>query len=146
MLPKEGMTAKTPEDLARSLTSEELKELRAKVVEAQVQKKFEEFLALRQAYAKAYAALRSAFEGVGITMEEGLEMKQAQFMARLHEFVEAERDSNKKPFSGIVPKKYQHPTNPMLTWSGRGAEPVWMKEYFANNPGATREDLRIRDQ
>jgi hypothetical protein len=145
MLSSDPMSTHTPEELARNYSADELKELKAKVVEAQVQKKYEDILELRSNYANSYAALRRAFEEVGITMEEGLAMKQAQFMQRLHAFIDSEKDQSKKPFSGIVPKKYQHPTNPELAWSGRGAEPVWMKEYFAANPTATREDLRIKD-
>lgn len=145
MLSSDPMPNHSPEELARNYSAEELKELKAKVVEAQVQKKYDDILELRGAYARAYAALRRAFEEVGVTMDEGLGMKRAEFMQLLHTFVDSEKDPSKKPFSGIVPKKYQHPTNPELSWSGRGAEPVWMKKYFMENPNATREDLRIKD-
>lgn len=38
--------------------------------------------------------------------------------------------------------KFQHPTNPDLTWSGRGRRPRWVTE--ALETGQTLEDLRVR--
>lgn len=29
------------------------------------------------------------------------------------------------------PAKYRHPENPEMTWSGRGRQPVWVKEALA---------------
>lgn len=39
------------------------------------------------------------------------------------------------------PPRYQHPENPSLTWSGRGRQPVWVKEHI--EAGGSKEDLAI---
>ncbi len=33
---------------------------------------------------------------------------------------------------GSVPPKYQDPTNPANTWTGRGRKPKWVEEFLAN--------------
>jgi hypothetical protein len=38
-----------------------------------------------------------------------------------------------------VPVKYRNPSNPILTWSGRGKRPAWVNEALAS--GMTLEDL-----
>lgn len=46
------------------------------------------------------------------------------------------------PAKGVkLEPKYRHPDNPELTWAGRGAQPVWLREEIAN--GADIESFRI---
>ncbi len=40
-----------------------------------------------------------------------------------------------------IPAKYMDPSNPENTWSGRGRQPVWLKE--ALDAGRTLEDFAI---
>ncbi|WP_435382730.1 H-NS family nucleoid-associated regulatory protein [Crenobacter oryzisoli] len=40
-----------------------------------------------------------------------------------------------------VEAKYDNPTNPEQTWSGRGRKPVWVQEYL--DSGKTLESLEI---
>ena len=40
-----------------------------------------------------------------------------------------------------VPPKYQHPENPVLTWSGRGRKPQWFVDALTG--GTTAEDMAI---
>lgn len=40
-----------------------------------------------------------------------------------------------------VAAKYRHPSNPQLTWTGRGRTPVWLQELLT--AGATLEQLTI---
>lgn len=40
-----------------------------------------------------------------------------------------------------VKPKYRHPGNPDMTWSGRGRQPVWVREALAS--GKTLDDLAI---
>lgn len=42
---------------------------------------------------------------------------------------------------GGVPPKYRHPTDPNLTWSGRGKRPTWIAEALA--AGKSLEDLAV---
>ena len=41
-----------------------------------------------------------------------------------------------------VPPKYQHPEDPMRTWSGRGRPPTWVREMLED--GKALEDIKIR--
>ena len=142
----EQMTEKSSAEFAHNLSLDEIRELSSKLHEAEVQKIFEQILALRKTYADAVLDLRKAFENVGLTIENGLSMRQAQFMKHLNDVVTNRKDHATKVVNGVVPKKYQHPTNPTLTLSGRGVQPVWLREHLKENPEAKLEDFRIRDR
>ena len=43
---------------------------------------------------------------------------------------------------GEVAPKYAHPENPTITWSGRGRQPVWFKEWV--DGGKSGDDLLIK--
>jgi DNA-binding protein H-NS len=43
--------------------------------------------------------------------------------------------------SGSVAPKYRHPSDPNLTWSGRGKRPTWIAEALA--AGKSLEDLAV---
>lgn len=139
----EEMTTTPSTEIAKNLTLDQLRELSERVQEAQAQKIFDQILALRTSYANAVRDLRHALESVGLSLEDGLAMNQARFMAHLNDYVAHQRDHPSKVINGVVPKKYQHPTNPDLTWSGRGMRPRWMVTFLKENPTATVDDLRI---
>lgn len=44
----------------------------------------------------------------------------------------------------FIKPKYVHPTNPELTWAGRGRTPRWMKPMLAE--GKKKEDFLIKPQ
>ncbi len=44
---------------------------------------------------------------------------------------------------GKVAPKYRHPTDPTLTWTGRGQMPRWLRELVEQ--GHDKEEFRIRD-
>lgn len=46
-----------------------------------------------------------------------------------------------KKSKATIPPKYRHPENPERTWTGRGRQPVWIKEALAD--GKSLEDFRI---
>lgn len=49
--------------------------------------------------------------------------------------------SSKKAGANTRPPKYQHPTDPSITWSGYSRRPEWIHEYVAS--GKDIEELRI---
>jgi DNA-binding protein H-NS len=57
---------------------------------------------------------------------------------KLEELVTDKPTKSKKP----VPPKYQHPENSVITWSGRGMQPKWIKEHLEN--GGNLDDLLIK--
>lgn len=46
--------------------------------------------------------------------------------------------SKKRRSTGVA--KYEHPTDPTKTWSGKGRQPQWLKELLTQ--GKTLEELR----
>lgn len=42
---------------------------------------------------------------------------------------------------GPAPIRFRHPSNPSLTWSGRGKRPNWMRDALAL--GLTEDQMRI---
>ena len=47
----------------------------------------------------------------------------------------------KKAAKAKAAPKYKHPENPAQTWSGRGRQPVWFKEFIEN--GGDESELAI---
>lgn len=47
-----------------------------------------------------------------------------------------------KPATRSVKPKYRHPTDPNITWTGRGVKPRWVRE--ALDAGKTLDDLLIK--
>ena len=55
----------------------------------------------------------------------------------------AENSAAAKSKAGASAPKFQHPSNPDLTWSGRGRRPRWVTE--ALETGRPLDDLRVRE-
>ncbi|MBJ3764590.1 H-NS histone family protein [Maribius pontilimi] len=53
----------------------------------------------------------------------------------------SELTGKQKPSKTISPPKYRHPENPSVTWSGRGRQPAWIKEWL--EAGKPLEDFLI---
>ena len=72
--------------------------------------------------AEARAKLEAEAKKIGFTLAElvGFELKKTRAPAH---------------------KKYRHPENPSLTWSGRGRKPLWFSGALA--AGKTPEDLAV---
>ena len=45
-----------------------------------------------------------------------------------------------------LPPKFRHPTNPSLTWAGKGRKPVWMTELIEKGEGKAKEDFLNPDR
>ena len=45
-------------------------------------------------------------------------------------------------YSKVAPK-YRNPANSMQTWSGRGRQPIWLRDLVAK--GANADDFRIKE-
>src|SRR3954447_26498508 len=50
-------------------------------------------------------------------------------------------ERGKSAAGGSVAPKYRHPSDPNLTWSGRGKRPAWIAEALAS--GKSLEDLAV---
>lgn len=53
----------------------------------------------------------------------------------------SEAPAKQKQTRAAVAAKYQHPSNPELTWTGRGRQPKWVAEFLVN--GGSMEQIRI---
>ncbi len=54
------------------------------------------------------------------------------------------KDPKVKKSGSIVLPQYRNPKNASETWSGRGRNPQWVKDYLAT-PGKSLQDLKISD-
>lgn len=64
----------------------------------------------------------------------------AEEAAREYGFSLAELTGNKRR-GGIVAPKYANPSDPSMTWTGRGRRPLWVQDQL--NQGKTLEDIAI---
>lgn len=68
-----------------------------------------------------------------------IEAKSQELGFSLSELIDPQKRRRAK---APVKPKYQHPENPMVTWSGRGRRPRWVQDWQAR--GEDLEDLSIR--
>ncbi len=99
--------------------------------------------------------LQKVIEEARKTLETKTREKREQVIAQINELAESVgleveiRDkkagvSTRRSRKGIkVPIKYRHPSDPSLTWTGRGQMPRWMRELVEQ--GHDREEFRIHD-
>lgn len=69
---------------------------------------------------------------------EELKSKMKSYGITLDELGSMDRTTRQKT---TVLIKYRHPTEPMLTWTGRGKKPRWIEAYITQ--GGTIEDLLV---
>lgn len=69
-----------------------------------------------------------------------LEAKAKEFGFSLEEVL-SDKKGKSKGKSGKVTPKYADPTDPTITWSGRGRKPKWVEAYLAE--GKSLDDLKI---
>lgn len=62
-------------------------------------------------------------------------------VAREHGFNLTELTNGKTRRVGTVPPKYSNPSDPTMTWTGRGRKPRWVQENLES--GKSLEDLLI---
>lgn len=68
-------------------------------------------------------------------------MSAVESVAREHGFSLTELTGGKARRAGIVPPKYSNPSDPTMTWTGRGRKPRWVQENLEK--GRTLDDLLI---
>jgi len=93
---------------------------------------------------RAEAAIRQAKAKRANEMRRQVEMTAAMLGISVAELVGLEKSTKKqarKNSSKLAPK-YRDPSNPELTWTGRGQKPVWLRDRLAQ--GARLEDFLIR--
>lgn len=100
------------------LSIAQLKELQAKIPAEITKRQTED----RQKVLEQMTALATSH---GFSLEELLGKKGG-----------AKKGSGKK-----VAAKYRHPSQPELTWTGRGRKPVWVSDWLAS--GKTIESLAV---
>lgn len=74
--------------------------------------------------------LRDELQRKALTEYEALEARKLELIAIL----------GKKPSQPRVPK-YRHPTDPTLTWTGKGKKPQWIADWIQD--GKNPDDLLI---
>jgi DNA-binding protein H-NS len=85
--------------------------------------------------------LLSLHEEVNSILARKLKEEKARLEERLREIKGPTRpDRPRRPYPKVLPK-YQNPTNPAETWSGRGKQPHWVRAYL--NAGEKLEHFLI---
>lgn len=99
---------------------------------------------LRDRYAAIMKEIKAVASEYGLSTEQYLGMSRSEAIRHVaHDLQRRERAAVAKVSSAQIPKKYRHPDRPDLEWTGRGAEPRWMREWLEKHPDKSREDLRI---
>ena len=73
--------------------------------------------------------MRELAASLGLTLEDVVRLERGKGIA------------GKGGAVGSVAPKYRHPSDPNLTWSGRGKRPAWIAEALA--AGKSLEDLAV---
>ena len=113
--------------MAKSSSSVDLSKLSVEELESLVKDAQAEITARREAEReRVLGQMRELAASLGLTLED---------------VVKLERRKEVKGVAATVQPKYRHPTNPSLTWTGRGKRPAWIAEALA--AGKSLEDLAV---
>jgi DNA-binding protein H-NS len=78
---------------------------------------------------RVFGQMRELAASLGLTLEDVVRQQRAKGGA------------DKGGAGGSAQPKYRHPSDPNLTWSGRGKRPAWIAEALA--AGKSLEDLAV---
>ena len=113
--------------MAKSSSSVDLSKLSVEELESLVKDAQAEITARREAEReRVLGQMRELAASLGLTLED---------------VVKLERGKAVKGVAASVQPKYRHPTNPNLTWTGRGKRPAWIAEALA--AGKSLDDLAV---
>lgn len=121
--------AKKPDLAAFSLT--ELRELESEVQTAITEKEAAEKAAI-------LAEFEQRAKSSGFSLADILALPSRSLFRPKKDKAKAEESAKGR---GSVAPKYRNPENSLETWSGRGRQPVWVRDQIAN--GKTLDDLAI---
>ena len=113
------------------------------LIEQKAKLELEKLIPLRKQYLDVLAEIGKAVAPHGLTAPKYLAMspEQAEKFI-LDRSYEAHTGSAPVPRRKMkVPPKYRHPRKKELTWTGRGNQPIWVREYLEK--GGTLEKLLI---
>lgn len=114
-IPEVDLTGRTPAELKR--------------LQASLSKQIE-----KQIASQKISKLRDAYDEMLAVAEK--------YNTTIDKVLKACRPQRGRNKLGKVEPKYRNKDNPDQTWSGRGQQPVWMREAIA--AGARKEDFLIR--
>jgi DNA-binding protein H-NS len=116
--------------MAKSSSNTDLSKLSIEELETLVKDAQAEITARREAEReRVLGQMRELAATLGLTLED---------VGRLER---GKGGAGKAAASGSVAPKYRHPSDPNLTWSGRGKRPTWIAEALA--AGKSLEDLAV---
>ncbi|HSS51653.1 MAG TPA: H-NS histone family protein [Thermoanaerobaculia bacterium] len=113
-----------------SNTSTDLSKLSIEELESLVKDAQAEITARREAEReRVFGQMRELAASLGLTLEDVVRQQRNKGGA------------GKGVASSSVAPKYRHPSDPNLTWSGRGKRPAWIAEALA--AGKSLDDLAV---
>jgi len=115
--------------MAKSSGNIDLSKLSIEELETLVKDAQAEITARREAEReRVLSQMRELAASLGLTLEDVVRMERA-------------KGAGKGAAAATVAPKYRHPSDPNLTWSGRGKRPAWIAEALA--AGKSLEDLAV---
>jgi len=114
--------------MAKNSSNIDLSKLSVEELESLVKDAQAEITARREAEReRVLGQMRELAASLGLTLEDVVKLER--------------RKEVKGVAAASVQAKYRHPTNPSLTWTGRGKRPAWVAEALAS--GKSLEDLAV---
>lgn len=128
-----------------NLSLEELLKAREALLRPLAERIIDEQQPLRDRFAEVVREIKVVAREYGMTVDQYLNMPRSQAIDHvLRELKRREQAVSQPRTPGhILPKKFRHPENPELEWSGRGVWPRWVREYLQEHPERSLDDLRI---
>jgi DNA-binding protein H-NS len=114
--------------MAKSSSSTDLSKLSIEELESLVKDAQAEITARREAEReRVLGQMRELAASLGLTLEDVGRLERGKAV--------------KGVAAAIVQPKYRHPSNPNMTWTGRGKRPAWIAEALAS--GKSLKDLAV---
>jgi|GEM_PF-334654 len=115
-------------ELSPAAIDKQIREL----VERRAEMEFENLMPLRDEYAALLDRINEAVKGYGLTAVKFLAMSPNDAQKWIRDVTSSRQlghPLDAKPRMK-VPPKYRNPANPEQTWTGRGAKPIWVRNFL----------------
>lgn len=128
-----------------TLSVEEIDALQDKLRTAKATATLRRLIPLHREYQALSLRVIDAIKQYGITLSDFGAMAEPDletYLTGLRRLMaDGKNVQQSKPATKSVPIKYRHPTQPGLAWTGRGSQPVWVREFLG--AGGTLDQITI---
>lgn len=123
-----------------AMSQAQLEELSAKLEAAKRKARIAPIAELHATYVALTKKIKAAVDEIGIPIDVFVNYS----LSEIADYLAGEAASTDvKPRGRRAPVKFRHPSDQDKVWSGRGSQPLWVREYIAN--GGSIDTLRIKN-